>query len=238
MSEATPKGLEGSGIICYPNPVLWEPTEIVDPTDPEVREFIDALEERMLRLGASGLAAPQVSTPWRVAVVNSGLRSAAASRVVSPSGEEYPGEARSARLEMGLFGKRGSLVLINPEILLYGDWEIKAREGCFSIPGVQAEVPRSYAIRVRSQTLDGEWVEWASIDKEARIVQHEVDHLCGKLLWDRLPRPIRQRKMKLARAIQDALKRGQMEKLQKLVLSQYPKGKPKPASSDEDGLSS
>lgn len=77
------------------------------------------------------------------------------------------------------------LVVINPEILL-AEGKIKGEEGCLSIPEIYADVQRSARVIVRAQDIDGKWYEVEAFDLLGRCLQHEVDHLHGKLFTDRL----------------------------------------------------
>ena len=76
--------------------------------------------------------------------------------------------------------------LINPEILARSGRHL-AVEGCLSLPGIEGEVPRAWKIRVRATQLGSGPVEFETEGFEARIIQHEVDHLDGVLFIDRLP---------------------------------------------------
>lgn len=79
------------------------------------------------------------------------------------------------------------LVVINPEIIRQEGGLVKGEEGCLSIPEIYADVNRHARITVRAQNIDGEWYQ---IDDAAnllgRCLQHEIDHLHGKLFTDRL----------------------------------------------------
>jgi peptide deformylase len=76
-------------------------------------------------------------------------------------------------------------VVINPEIILR-DGKVKGEEGCLSIPEVYAEVERSARIIVRAQDIDGNFFEVEAANLLGRCLQHEIDHLHGKLFTDRL----------------------------------------------------
>jgi peptide deformylase len=77
------------------------------------------------------------------------------------------------------------LVVINPEIILR-DGLVKGEEGCLSIPEVYADVERSARIVVRAQDIDGRPYEVEATELLSRCLQHEIDHLHGKLFLDRL----------------------------------------------------
>ncbi|MBI4372018.1 MAG: peptide deformylase [Elusimicrobia bacterium] len=104
-----------------------------------------------------GLAAPQVGLSLRLAVVD-----------VRPEG-------RSRRL-----------VLVNPE-LVWAEGEQREEEGCLSLPGVYAPLARAARVRARALDERGRPFELAAEGLLARALQHEIDHLDGKLYVDRLP---------------------------------------------------
>ena len=79
----------------------------------------------------------------------------------------------------------GELVLINPEIV-EGKGELTAVEGCLSLPGLEMKVPRYEWVKIRGTTLDGKEIELEGDGLFARAVQHELDHLAGKLIIDRV----------------------------------------------------
>ena len=81
--------------------------------------------------------------------------------------------------------RNAPLVLINPQILERAG-EAKAEEGCLSVPGIFDEVKRAATIRVRSHDRDGQLIDQAFSDMLAVCVQHEMDHLEGKLFVDYL----------------------------------------------------
>jgi peptide deformylase len=78
-----------------------------------------------------------------------------------------------------------ALVVINPEIISR-EGKVKGEEGCLSIPEVFADVERAASITIRAQDIDGKTYEVEASDLLARCLQHEVDHLHGKLFLDRL----------------------------------------------------
>ncbi len=77
------------------------------------------------------------------------------------------------------------LVVINPEIILT-EGTTKAEEGCLSIPEIFADVERAARVIVRAQDIDGKWFEVEGTELLGRCLQHEFDHLQGKLFTDRL----------------------------------------------------
>lgn len=77
------------------------------------------------------------------------------------------------------------LVLFNPEIVLL-EGKVKGEEGCLSIPEVYADVERAARVVVRAQDIDGKWFEVEGSELLGRCLQHEIDHLHGKLFTDRL----------------------------------------------------
>lgn len=89
----------------------------------------------------------------------------------------------------------GPRVMINPEIVeTSGEYEFE--EGCLSVPGRYWVIARPAFARVRALDLDGNEVEYAGDELIGRVLQHEVDHLDGSLLLDRLPKRVRKKAMK------------------------------------------
>jgi len=92
-------------------------------------------------------------------------------------------------------------VLVNPEIL-HAEGHQTYQEGCLSVPGIFADVERAGLVRVRAQDLDGRWFEFEADGLLAVCIQHEMDHLVGKLFVDYLSplkREMVRRKLEKAR---------------------------------------
>jgi len=89
--------------------------------------------------------------------------------------------------------------LVNPEIEWLSDELALAEEGCLSLPGVHVEVERHHALRARARDAHGEQIVVEVEGLPARIVQHEVDHLDGVLILDRISREQRKQAMRAMR---------------------------------------
>jgi len=89
-------------------------------------------------------------------------------------------------------GSRGPRALINPAILERRG-SIRGEEGCLSIPGIFGEVERSEWIRVEAKDAEGQLIAFEARGLQARVIQHEMDHLDGVLFIDRLPPVTRDR---------------------------------------------
>jgi peptide deformylase len=143
------------------HPVLLQMCEpVTDPGAPEIRRLVADMFETMDDAPGVGLAAPQVHVPLRLFVFR------------------VP-EARAG--EDGDDMVLGHSVLINPEIELLTDERVLRWEGCLSIPGLRAAVPRAPRIRYRGVDCDGNVVEREVSGFHAGVVQHEYDHLNGIL---------------------------------------------------------
>jgi peptide deformylase len=92
--------------------------------------------------------------------------------------------------------------LVNPEIEWVGREEEILEEGCLSLPAVHVDVERPVHIRVRAQDENGDPIMIEASGLEARVIQHEIDHLDGVLVLDRISRPQRKEAM---RALREAL---------------------------------
>ena len=94
--------------------------------------------------------------------------------------------------------------LVNPEIEWRGEEEEISEEGCLSLPGVLVDVERPVHIRVRAQNELGEPMVIEASGLEARVIQHEIDHLDGKLIIDRTSRDQRKEALRILREAQQA----------------------------------
>jgi peptide deformylase len=90
-------------------------------------------------------------------------------------------------------------VLVNPELEWSGKEEEWMQEGCLSLPGVHVDVERPIHVRVRAQDGHGEPIVVEASGLEARVIQHEMDHLDGVLILDRTPRDQRKEAMRILR---------------------------------------
>ena len=127
---------------------------------PEIRRLVADMMATMEDASGAGLAAPQVHVPLRLFVF----------RVSDARGNE---DADDAPI--------GNTVVINPEIELLSEERILRWEGCLSIPGLRAAVPRAPRIRYRGVDCDGQPISREVSGFHAGVVQHEYDHLDGIL---------------------------------------------------------
>ncbi|MEX2318767.1 MAG: peptide deformylase, partial [Bauldia sp.] len=137
------------------------PSAPVERVDDEVRKLMDSMLEAMYEAPGIGLAAVQVGVPRRIVTIDVAQRE-------DESAEPDP------------------LFLINPEILWTSDERQTAEEGCLSIPEYFAEVERPAEVRVAYIDRDGKKQELEANGVLAICLQHEIDHLDGKLFIDYL----------------------------------------------------
>jgi peptide deformylase len=151
------------------HPVLLRECEPVpDPGAPEIRRLVADMMETMEDAPGVGLAAPQVYQPLRLFVF----------RVPGGRTADDPDDAEE--------GPVGNTVLINPSLELLGEERELGWEGCLSIPGLRAAVPRAKRIRYSGTDCDGNVIERHASGFHARVVQHEYDHLDGVLYTMRM----------------------------------------------------
>ena len=93
--------------------------------------------------------------------------------------------------------------LVNPEIEWRSDEQETADEGCLSLPGVHVAVERAAQVRVRAKNGDGEDFLVEADGLDARVIQHEIDHLDGVLILDRISRQARKEAMRAMREAQE-----------------------------------
>lgn len=141
----------------YPDPVLKKKALPVDEVDGKIQKLIDDMLETMYAAPGIGLAAPQVGKSIKLAVLD-----------ISISGEEHP-----------------PIILINPEIVK-SEGKTASEEGCLSIPGYTSVIERAGSVTVTAINREGLQTEIEATGLLARALQHEIDHLDGKLFIDRM----------------------------------------------------
>ncbi|WP_289740639.1 peptide deformylase [Muribaculum intestinale] len=150
-------------VYLYGHPVLRAISTDVTPEYPELKKFVADMWETMYNSDGVGLAAPQVGRNDRIVVIDA-----------DPVADAFP-ECKGRKL-----------TLINPEIeILDGPVETR-NEGCLSLPDLSESVPRVEHIRLKWVDDDFQPHEEEISGFLARIVQHECDHLEGKLYIDHI----------------------------------------------------
>ncbi|MFO1266863.1 MAG: peptide deformylase [Rubrivivax sp.] len=143
-------------ILRYPDPRLHTVAKPVAAVDERIRRLVDDMLETMYAADGVGLAATQVDVHERLVVIDT-----------SPE-REMP------------------LVLINPEIIARSTELAVAEEGCLSVPQIYDKVERHARVTVRALGRDGQSFELAAEGLTAVCVQHEMDHLLGKVFVEYL----------------------------------------------------
>ena len=143
------------------HPVLLQKAEpVADPMAPEIRKLVADMFETLDDIHGAGLAAPQVHVPLRLFIF----------RVRT---ERSGGDKDDRPI--------GNTTVINPVLTFLGEERQIGWEGCLSIPGIRAAVPRAWRIRYEGVDTDGKPVVGEATGAHAAIVQHEYDHLDGIL---------------------------------------------------------
>jgi peptide deformylase len=143
-------------ILRYPDPRLNTVAKPVAEVDARVRQLVDDMLETMYAAEGVGLAATQVDVHERVIVIDTSEQ------------RDQP------------------LVLINPELVWRSDERVVGEEGCLSVPAIYDKVQRHAQVRVRALGRDGEPYEFDAEGLLAVCVQHEMDHLVGKVFVEYL----------------------------------------------------
>lgn len=143
-------------ILRYPDPRLHTVAKPVAEVDARIRKLVDDMLETMYAADGVGLAATQVDVHERVVVIDTSQ------------------ERDTPR------------VLINPELVKVSERMVDGEEGCLSVPQIYDKVPRHAEVSVRATNRDGEVVEFDADGLLAVCVQHEMDHLLGKVFVEYL----------------------------------------------------
>lgn len=141
----------------YPEKVLKQKAKPVTLFDEDLQTLIDNMIETMYAAPGVGLAAPQVGKSRRLAVIDISSRE----------------------------GKFPLIVLINP-VIVNCEGEVEFEEGCLSLPEYTAKVKRAETVVVNALDREGKAMEIEATDLLAVALQHEIDHLDGMLLIDRI----------------------------------------------------
>lgn len=148
----------------FGQPVLRQEAEEIDiATYPNLKELLANMFETLRRTEGVGLAAPQVGLPIRLFIVDLDI--------LSEDEPQYKGYLRT---------------FINPEIVEESSETCSMNEGCLSIPGINESVKRPSKVLVNYLDENGEEHEEWLDGFEARVFQHEYDHLDGKMFVDHL----------------------------------------------------
>jgi len=143
-------------ILRYPDPRLHRIAKPVLRVDQRIRDLTDDMLETMYEAEGVGLAASQVDVHERVVVID------------TSDDHDQP------------------YVLINPELIVSSAEFTEAEEGCLSVPQIYDKVPRHSRVTVRAQGRDGNWFELEADGLLAVCIQHEMDHLMGKVFVEYL----------------------------------------------------
>jgi peptide deformylase len=164
-------------ILRYPDPRLHTVAAPVTEVDDTVRRLVDDMLQTMYDSDGVGLAATQVDVHRRVIVMD------------TSDAHDQP------------------RVLINPELVAKSDELIVGEEGCLSVPTIYDSVQRHARVTVRAQDRDGQWQQFDAEGLTAVCVQHEMDHLMGKVFVEYLSPLKRERiKTKMQKKARDELK--------------------------------
>jgi peptide deformylase len=165
----------------YPDPALKQAAKPVDNIDGEVSAFLDSMAQTMYAAPGVGLAATQVADSRRLIVLD--------------TDHQHPG--------------KHLLKLINPRIV-EAEGSIVWEEGCLSVIDFNADVKRASKVLIKAWTLEHNEIEIEATDLQAVALQHEIDHLDGKLFIDRISRIKRDLyRRKLAKMLKEGKADGQ-----------------------------
>ena len=165
-------------VLVWPEPALTTAAAAVTHFNAQLQEFVRSLFATMYASNGIGLAANQVGVLQRVLVI-----------------DLDPDKQRDADSEwnetLNDWGYTGPVAVINPRITGH-DGEITYEEGCLSVPGVQIEIQRRDNITVQAVDLHGKPVQLRAAGLYAVALQHEMDHLDGKVFVDYVEASLRE----------------------------------------------
>jgi peptide deformylase len=152
-------------ILCYPDPRLHKVAKPVQAVDARVHALIEDMLETMYEASGIGLAASQIDVHERLVVIDTSE------------------------------GRNQPLVLINPEIIWLSEERVKGEEGCLSVPGIYDGVERATQVKLTALDRHGQAQNIEAEGMLAICIQHELDHLMGKVFVEYLS-PLKQGRIK------------------------------------------
>lgn len=161
-------------IVAYGDPILRKQTRFIEKDEMDLKKLSADMFETMYSANGVGLAAPQVGLNIRVFVADG-----------TPFSEKDEDDDDDDEVDLSLVGFKKTF--INPEILEEDGEEWAFEEGCLSIPGIRGDVYRPERLVIRYRDTDWNLITEEYKGMAARIIQHEYDHLLGKLFVDYLP---------------------------------------------------
>ena len=165
-------------IVKIPDAILRETSNPVERVDNELRNLLDDMAETMYEAPGIGLAAIQIGLPLRLIVVDCAERASKEEQEENEETAPVPEESKQVQ--------RNPIFLINPEIVELADEPSLYEEGCLSIPDYYAEVERPAGCTVKYVDRDGKEQLLEATGILSTCLQHEIDHLNGKLFIDYL----------------------------------------------------
>jgi peptide deformylase len=187
-------------IFTFPDLVLTRKALPIPRVEKTLHKLADDMLETMYDAPGIGLAANQVGVLQRILVLDTDY-----DYEDLPEGAEPPKGAEVVGNQV-VIRNRNPKIIYNPEII-FREGSVLFSEGCLSVPEYNAEVKRAEKIKLRYQDVDGVSRELAADGLLAVAIQHEIDHLEGKLFIDRLSplkKEVVRRKLKQERAMREA----------------------------------
>ena len=177
--------MEVNGIVLSPDPRLRQECAQIEEITPGIEELVERMKREMFENGGCGLAAPQVGELVQLCIVDTG----------------YTGE-----------DDYDPWVLINPVVTKQSDNLVPFSEGCLSIPGINCSIKRPDHVVVEAYDLDGNLMRYEAQSADGKTgdltcvcLQHEIDHLHGKTMFEHL---LPKERIGAMKAYQEALARG------------------------------
>lgn len=171
--------MEANGIVLSPDPRLRQECAVIEEITPAIEALAEKMKKIMFENGGCGLAAPQIGELIQLVTIDCDY---------SDKNDYDP------------------YVLINPVIVEQSDHLVPFSEGCLSIPGISCEIERPDHVVVEAYDLDANLIRYeATGDLFCVCLQHEIDHLHGNTMFERL-KPMQ--RLKAVKEYQDALSRG------------------------------
>ncbi|MBN1897239.1 MAG: peptide deformylase [Spirochaetes bacterium] len=155
-------------IITYGDNKLWKPSEQIKNIDHRINRLIQDMFDTLNDHKGIGLAAIQIGIPKRIIVIDTSTVDQDDFNIKKPL----------------------KIAIINPEITETSEREEIKDEGCLSVPGISAPVKRYFTICIKGWTIEEKEIKLKLFDLNARVAQHEIDHINGCLFVEKIDKEI------------------------------------------------
>jgi len=173
-SQGKNQGPPYNHVVQIGDPILRQACDPIDPKDiksPQIKNIIKCMKFALKRYDGVGISAPQIGVPAQISIIQ-----------LTKSQMNFWTDDQQKQMQMEVIPLK---IFINPQLFVLDKSQVTFNEGCSSMHGFSALVPRYKKVKITGLDENGQEVEWVTGGWGARVAQHEFDHLQGKMFIDR-----------------------------------------------------